>query len=256
MGSENNIQQPVPPKEPSVGETTSQAIQAQVSSLPSILQAQQEFGPQFSQLELEQLQEFGPEFAQAAIDLQRRFGPEIGALLRQEQEAAQPELGEARKVLTEYLQQPELLTSEEQRQAQQDIRSAQNVRGFGLESGLGAEDELNRLTQLRQSLKSRRLDIALSTAGRAPVTGASQFQQPSVSPGQLVQNVTPGQIFGLASSNYSTGANIFGTQSEAYAQQQSQPTFASGLGSIIGGGLSSAVGSFGGGLGSKLASKF
>ena len=222
--------QPEPPSvsaaAPTPEETTQQAIQSQIAATPQILATQREFGPQFTQLELEQLQEFGPQFAQTALDLQKRFGPQIGEALRAEQEAAQPELGAARRTLTEFLEQPEELTSEEQRKFTQDLRAAQGVRGFALESGLGAEDELRQLTELRQSLKTRRLNIALATAGRAPVTGGTQAQQTSFGPGQLVQNVTPGQIFGLAASTFGTQAgaqaSIFGAQSAAATARRGQ----------------------------------
>lgn len=237
-----------PPPAPTPEETSEQAIQAQIEATPKILETQREFGPQFTQLTLEQLQQFGPQFAQTALDLQREFGPQIGAALRAEQEAAAPELGAAREALTSFLQQEDLLTPEEERQTLQDIRQAQNVRGFGIASGVGAQDELRKLTDLRQQLKTRRLNIALSTAGRAPVTGGSQFQAAgqAFGPGQLIQNVQPGQIFGLASSTFATQANIFN-------QQQQRGGIGGQIGGAVLGGL---LGSFTGGIGSGLAAGF
>ena len=235
------------PSAPTPQETTKQAIDAQVQSLPDILKAQQEFGPQFAQTsfdqEIQNLKQFAPGIAEAALKLQEEFGPRYAEALKAEQEAASPELAASRKVLTDYLGQEELLTPEEERQATQDIRGAQNVRGFGLDSGVGAQDELSKLTDLRQRLKERRLNIALSTSGRAPITGATQFQPAQTSPGQLVQNVNPGQIFGLATSNYATGS--------ANAQAQAKNTnqlFGAGLGALgtVGGSIFGAGGMFGG----------
>ena len=255
MGS-TKVEAPPAPVAPTAGETTRQAIQGQIESLPDILAAQQEFGPQFAQTNLTQqlqdLQQFGPQQAQARLDLQNQFGPQFAEALRREQEAGSPELGAARTALTDYLSQPDLMTPEEERQAQQDIRSAQNVRGFALESGVGAQSELEKLTGLRQQLKERRLNIALSTSGRAPITGNSQFQGQQFGPGQLVQNVTPGNIFGQANSNFATQANIFGTQS-ANAQANS----GGGIGGqLLGAGLGAFGGAFTGSLGTQGAERW
>lgn len=249
-GAGDDDDEPTPPPAPSPRETTREAISAQVESLPDILQAQQEFGPQFTQLQLEQLQQFGPEFAQAALELQQEFGPQIGAALRAEQEAAAPELGAARETLTSFLQQPQELSAQERRQAQQDIRGAQQARGL-VETGFGAEQELEGLTRLRQELKTRRLNIALATAGRAPVTGATQQQQQQFGPGQLVQNVQPGQIFGLAASTFGTQGSIFNTQAQLAAAQQGP-----GLGGILGGIGGAAIGGLAGGFGTAAGGAF
>ena len=250
MGS-TSVSSPQAPVAPTAEETTREAIQGQVESLPDILAAQQEFGPQFAdqafQQQMRDITEFGPQAAEASLALQEQFGPRFAEALRAEQEAASPELGASRRVLTDYLNQEELLTPEEERKMQQDTRAAQNVRGFALESGVGAQDELKNMTALRQQLKERRLNIALSTSGRAPVTGQTQFQGGGqFGPGQLVQNVNPGQIFGLASSNFGTQANIFGTQSA-----NAQANAGGGLGAQLGAG---ALGAFGGafGMGSGL----
>lgn len=370
-GDTTTIQSPAPPVAPAAGETTREAIQAQTESLPDILAAQQEFGPQFTQQQLEQLQQFGPEFTEQLLGLQEKFGPRVGEALRAEQEATQPELGAAREELTGFLGEAGGVSPEEAalfgpesgaaRQTgierlrqisageegaitpdfsgagraaleefvgqeggfsprelsalQQDIRGAQGVRGFGLVSGAGAEaeasiiseqrrarelqrqqvagqlaqfetgeaqfgaglqeaalgrraqaaqvattlpDELKQLLELQRGLQTQRLNIALSTAGRAPVQGISQTQQQpgAGGPGQLVQNVTPGQIFGLASGNFGTQAGIFGTQAGLASQQAQLNAQGSPFGQIlgqVGGGL---LGSVTGGFGSSVGSSF
>tara|TARA_Y100000310_G_scaffold258992_1_gene267544 strand:+ start:384 stop:1232 length:849 start_codon:yes stop_codon:yes gene_type:complete len=245
-------QPPPPPPAPTIEETTAQTIQAQVAATPDILAAQQEFGPQFTQLELEQLQRFGPEFTQTLLDLQEQFGPQVTAALRKEQQALAPELTAAQDVLTEFLGQEDLLTDKETQQFQQDIRQAQNVRGFGIASGVGAEKELEDLTRLRQDLKTRRLNLALSTAGRVPISAGSQVQQQQFGPGQLIQNVSPGQAFGLASSTFGTQGSIFGAQAQ-FAAQSAQPGIG---GQIVGGLAGSLLGGFGGGIGTAIGSGF
>ena len=247
---------PPAPTAPDPYDTARESIRAQTDSLPDILAAQEEFGPQFQQQQFQQqlqsLQQYAPQEAQARLDLQNQFGPQFAEALRAEQEAASPELGAARGALTDYLNQPDLLNPEEERQAKQDIRGAQNVRGFALESGAGAQSELEKLTGLRQQLKERRLNIALSTSGRAPITGGSQFQGQQFGAGQLVQNTNPSQIFGLAQSNFGTQANIFGTQS-ANAQANSSGGIG---GQLLGAGLGAFGGSALGAAGTNLGNKF
>ena len=62
--SSKTIQAPAAPVAPSAGETSAQAIQAQIDALPKILAAQQQYGGAFSQQNLDQLNQFAPAFAQ------------------------------------------------------------------------------------------------------------------------------------------------------------------------------------------------
>jgi len=231
-----------PPPAPSPGETSAQAIQAQIDALPKILASQQQFGPQFSQLNLEQLQQFGPEFAQSALDLQKKFGPQFAAV---ERELA-PELAGAQRTLSDFLGgtdeaefaalSPGLL---------QQVRAGQSQRGLGAISPLGSIDESVQLQQLKQSLKDRRLNVALSTAGRVPIGGVPQIQGQSGT-GQLVQNVSPESIFGAQASNNAFSSSIFNTQGGIFGSRlaaQGDP-FGSILGGVAGGltGFGSALG--------------
>ena len=242
--------QPEPPSAPPVQnfeETSQEAIQAQIDATPQILATQKEFGPQFTQLDLDQIKQFGPQFAEELLSLQEQFGPRTAAALREEQRALSPELALAQDELAGFFGQEGELSPQEERQFLQDQRASQGVRGFALESGVGAEAELEGLTRLRQDLKTRRLNIALSTAGRVPVQGISQQQQGQFGPGQLVSNVNPNQAFGYNTSIFGTqagmAANIFGTQSSAASAQRGQNI------GLIGAGIG-AAGTIGG------ASKF
>jgi hypothetical protein len=118
----------------------------------------------------------------------------------------------------------------------EQVRSAQSQRGLGAISPLGAIDESVQLQQLKQSLKSRRLNVALSTAGRVPIGQIPTQFQGTTGTGQLVSNVNPSSIFDYQQGLNSFNANIFGTQSQAATAQRQQNM--SLLGSIIGGGLS------------------
>lgn len=241
---------PTPAPAPSVGETSAQAIQAQIDALPKILASQQQYGPQFSQLNLEQLQKYGPEFAQAALDLQRKFGPQFAQIERD----LSPELAGAQDTLANYFKgDDEAEYNSLQPFLQEKIRASQSQRGLGTISPLGSIDESVQLAQLKQSLKDRRLNVALSTAGRVPIGGMPTVQG-QTGTGQLVQNVSPDSIFGYQQGLNNFNASIFGTQAGMYNQNtasQGNP-WGSILGSLAGG----VGGGIGTGAGFGLSKKF
>jgi len=209
-----------PPPAPSAAETSAQAIQAQIDALPKILAAQEQYGPGFSQQQLESLQEYGPKFAEAALKLQQTYGPAFADVER----SLSPELAGAQKTLATYLNgndeqeynalAPGLL---------QQIRAGQSQRGLGAISPLGSIDESIQLQQLKQSLKDRRLNVALSTAGRVPIG-----QMPTVNGtsgvGQLVNNVSPDSVFNYQSALNNFNASIFNTNAGIFGQQLSDRT--------------------------------
>lgn len=244
MGSTKISQPAPPPPAPSAGETSAQAIQAQIDALPKILASQQQYGPQFSALELQQLQQYGPQFAQASLDLQKTYGPQFAEVERQ----LSPELAGAQRTLSSFLSQ----TDEEEYNALrpgvlQDVRAAQSQRGLGAISPLGSIDESIQLQRLKQSLKDRRLNIALSTAGRVPISSLPQVQgQTGV--GQLVNNVNPGDIMSYQQGLNNYNASIFGTQANMWANQPRSNVF----GTILGYGVGAATGGFGTKLGGAM----
>lgn len=214
-----------PPAPPSAGETSAQAIQSQIDALPKILAAQQQYGPQFSQLSLDQLKQYGTEFAKAGLDVQNIIAPEVSA---------------SQKYLTDYLGGNDQAEYDALRPGLlEDIRSAQSQRGLGAISPLGSIDESVQLQRLKQSLKDRRLNVSLSTAGRVPIG-----QIPTTSgTGQLVNNVNPDSIFGYQQGLNNFNASIFGTQGSMYGTSYNNATARRGqnldlLGSIIGAGAS------------------
>jgi hypothetical protein len=236
-------EQPTPAPAPSMQETSAQAIQAQLEAQPQILAAQKEFGPQFSQLNLEQLQKYGPEFAQAALNLQKEFGPQFAQVERD----LSPELAGAQTTLASYLGgtdqaeydalAPGLL---------QQVRAGQTARGIGAISPLGSIDESVQLQQLKQSLKDRRLNVALSTAGRVPIGGMQNIQGQSGT-GQVIQGPSSSDLFGYQQGLNNFNASIFNTQGSMYGQQlasQGDP-----LGSILGGVAGGLTGGLSTGLG-------
>ena len=198
-----------------------ESIQAQLDALPQIVEAQKQYSPELLQMELDNLREFGGQFSQEQIDLEREFGPELARATRDSIGELAPERIAGQDVLYDYLTQENLLTSSEEEQFRADHRAATSVRGLG-ESGEAALDELRQLTGLRQSLKSQRLNIALSSAGLVPVTGQQTTQTPNTSVGQLVQNVTPSDFFGLSANRATAGASQFNTLASARTAERGQ----------------------------------
>lgn len=217
MGSKK----PSAPSPPSPTRTATKATQAQIAQLPLILQAQEEYGPKFTQADLELLREFAPQVVEEQMKLEREFGPELARLTRERQALLAPETIVGQERLQEELERPvsELLTPEEEQQFKADLRAAQSVRGLA-ESGEAAIDEIRQLTALRQQIKAQRLNLALSAIGRVPIGASNVIQTPTPSPGQLVQNVTPSDIFGLTASNYQQLTRQHQTQAEFQNQRQ------------------------------------
>jgi hypothetical protein len=242
---------PAPPAPaPSASETSAQAIQAQIDALPKILQAQQQYGPGFQQQSLQELQQYGPQFAETALQLQKQYAPQFAEVER----SLSPELAGAQSTLANFLSQ----TDDQEYNALrpgliEDVRAAQSQRGIGAFSPLGAIDESVQLQRLKQSLKDRRLNIALSTAGRVPISSFPQVQGQS-GVGQLVNNVNPDSIFGYQQGLNNFNASIFGTQASMYSNQQANAS--SPMGAILGGLAGSVTGGFGSSIGSGIGNSF
>lgn len=227
MGGGNQPSAPATPAPaPTVQETTAQAIQAQIDALPKILAAQQQYGGQFSEEQLQSLKTYAPQFAEQALQLEEQFAPQYKRI----SDLLNPEIGAAQKTLTDFLAQTDQQEYEALKPGLlEDVRGAQSQRGLGAISPLGSIDESVQLQRLKQSLKDRRLNIALSTAGRTPISGMVQMGQGTTGTGQLVQNITPSDAIGYQSSLnnfnasiFGTQANIFGTQSNAVTQRRAQ----------------------------------
>ncbi len=214
MGGEPSTpNNPAPP--PSVGETSAQVIQSQIDALPKILAAQQQYGDQFSQEQLDSINQYGPQFADAVLKLQQQFAPQYKAI----SDTLNPEVAAAQGNLTGFLNQ----TDDEEYNALApgvlaNVRAGQSQRGLGAISPLGSVDESVQLAQLKSSLKDRRLNISLATAGRTPIGGIQQIQ-PTTGTGQLVQNINPDSAMNYQQGLNNFTASIFNTQGGNFASQ-------------------------------------
>jgi len=201
-----------PPQPQPSGETSAEAIQAQIDALPKILESQKEYGPQFSQLNLEQLQHYGPEFAETALNLEQQYAPQYKEI----SDILNPEVGAAQRTLTSYLNQSDQQEYDALKGGvMEDVRAGQSLRGIGTVSPLGSIEEGVQLARLKSSLKDRRLNIALTTAGRTPISGMPQIQG-TTGTDQLVQNVNPDSIFNYQSSLNNFNASLFNTEAQKY----------------------------------------
>jgi hypothetical protein len=244
---------PPAPQAPNMQETSAQAIQAQIDALPKIFQAQQQWGGQFAQQELDHLLQFGPGYAEAALALSQQFGPGFAEQVRKEQEILAPERVAGSQAVMDYLKLgPTGLSAEDEATIQRQSRAAQSTRGLA-ESGFGAVDEALQLFGAREALKSQYLNVALSTAGMLPAAGGQTVQaNPQAYGGQLVHNVTPSEMIGYQSGLNNFNASIWNTQAQM-AQNQSSPWGAI-AGGIVGAGLGAMTGGLGTGIGSAMGS--
>lgn len=196
-----------PPAPPSPAEITQQSIQAQTQSLPQILHAQEQYGGQFTEQELNLIREFAPQFLQEQLNLETEFGPQFSAAARETLGAYAPERIKAQDLLTNYLSTPDGMTDQETALIQDQSRAAQSARGLA-ETGFGAVEEVRALADFRRQIQAQQLQIGLALAGQVPTNPIFATQIPNVSPGQLVSNVTPSDIFGLTNNVYNTQAQI------------------------------------------------
>jgi hypothetical protein len=252
MGGDKAPTVTAPPVTPSTTETSAQSIQAQIDAIPKILAAQQQYGSQFSQLDLDQMKQFGPQYAEYALGLEKQFGTQLAEQTRAEQAILAPERIAGSNYLTNYLTGAEDLTAQEEMQAKQKMRAGQAERGMAF-SGQSAADELKALTEMRQNLKSRKIQTALGVAGQQPAVGGNTVSSPTSFGQQLVQNVTPAQTFGLAASNYATQSNNwqFGNQMNSSNWQADRAYMGDIWGGLLGG-----AGAIGGGFASKSSIRY
>lgn len=222
MGGGTTVQAPAPPPPPpSPEETAAASIRAQIETLPQQLEAEREFGPQFAETQLEQLREFAPQFGELFAQLQTELGPQF----REAARAIAPSVFEGEETVTRFLQGTDQEEFERLRPGLiQDIRAAQSQRGLGDISPLGSIDEAVQIERLRQSLKNRRLNIALSAAGRQPIGQTPTFSPTTGTGPRLTQNVSPSDIFGAQQSINAFNASVFGTQGSIFGAQQQAAT--------------------------------
>jgi len=264
---------------PTASEIAQQSIQSQINLLPQQLQAEQQFAPQFAEQSLQVSREFAPQFLQQQLEQQREFAPQFAEQLLAERELLTPEAVAGGRAATDFLEggqartfaesqqsaldeflspTEEVLSPFQKRSLEQDIRSAQNVRGFGIASPLGSVEETGALENLRQQIRGQRFqartgvassifggqqqlaNLGLSATSRAP-SGFRDF-------GSTFQAPTPTLTSGLSGGQFGNIA----LQQAQLEQQKAQIEGSNPFSSIAG----TVLGSFGGGFGGSLGSRF
>ncbi len=201
-GDDKQLQQPTPPAAP----TAQQSLQEYIDALPQLFAAEQQFQPQFAQLEK---------------SIQEQLFPQTSGL-------------------------QELLAGQTTEALGQDVPEwYKNQVADTLRSQLGENLVYNPLAQERfgvgtqqafQGYQDRFRNFGLSLAGR----------QPLPQPQSLTSSFTPAGVQGANQAAFGTQANIFGNQLGAFQQQQrfnqSLPfQYLQGAGNVLQG-----IGSFGG----------
>ena len=213
----------------SSGGTTVQAVQAPAAptagqsaaeyaaALPSILQAQLQYQPQFNQADYESFAKLAPQYTAVYDQINKQYYPETYGF--QEQLAKQASEGAGGNI-------PDWM--------QQQYRDQANAQlGSNVNSPVGADYVSRGLIDQAQQYRQYYQNLGLSLAGRQPLT-STQYQNPSF-------NVA--DQFG---QNYNTVMGGYGSYSAAsrpVTTQQGTPNWISGL--QAGGSVLQGIGSIG-----------
>lgn len=180
----DNVATPETPKAP----TMTEQIQQYIQSLPSLLSAQQQYGPQFEQINYDTQAKFAPQY-QA---LQQSLNPELTALTKQLTQQATA--GAQNDGLPDYMR-------------NQYLDQFRAEAGTNNGSGIGADYVSRNLLNQAQTYKQYNQNLGLSLTGQQPLYQATQA-------GQQAQSIGQGYNAGSA-LNY--GASTYGNYVGAYS---------------------------------------
>lgn len=253
---------PAPPPTPDYGASTREGIQADIDTLPQRLKIQQQAnlgigqfqglgqGAQLQQM-LDLYSKSAPAIAQQQLDLEKNLGPQRIDLARSELQQADPNrfaLSEAfNKQALSDLSLGDQLSSDQQRNVQQQTRMAQTARGNIMGNNPSIQEALAQ-SGYGQQLKSQRQGVAAQALGLGGANnqfgtiagaqqGATQYNPMAPSlPFGLNQNAGA-QGAQFAQGNYGIASQNWNTQ-----MNQSNP-WMTGLGMLggIGGQLGGAA---------------
>ncbi len=188
---------PTPPAAP----TATASLQEYIQNLPSLFSAEQQYQPQFAQLEQ---------------NIQQQLYPQTAGL--QEQLAGQASEGMSSQLPDIFRNQ---VSDELKSQFGRNVAYnplAQESYGIGMANATKNWQDYYR-------------NMGLSLANRQPLAQG----QP------LTSSFTPSTVVGMNSNNYGTQANLYGQQSQNYWNQQNySPPWANMLGTLAGAGIGAA----------------
>lgn len=207
--TETKIIQPTPPPQPS----TAEAIKEYVDSLPAIFQAQLDFAPKEAAQQAALAQQYSLPLAQIYQDAQSALFPETSAI--QEQLAAEARAGMVGGA-------PQSVRD----RFQDDFRA--NI-GTNVGSPIGGVETAKALAGLDEDFRSYYRNLALSVAGRQPLSQPLQPQTTS----QLGQ-YSPRDALGFTSQNYGTFAQASRPIVAQNSFGKTNPNYMQAIGSGIG----------------------
>lgn len=214
-GKGPQIIQPTPPPAPP---TYQQTLQDYVKAIPDLLAAEQRYGPQFAQSQLDLIKQFGIPTSQALLDIDRSLFPQTAQL----QEAV---AGQALQGLSSRL--PDIV-------AQQYISDFNAGLGRNVNAPIGVSTRNIGLYNLQEDWKRYYQNLALTTAGRQPLQTAQAPQFGSATAGF-------GNALNFAAQNYGAYAPAFANQNVLAVPRRGG---FSGGGALAGAGTGALLGTF------------
>lgn len=214
MGGKTEIVQSTPPPQPTAAQSAAEYAQA----LPTILQTQLQYQPEFDQATFDAFQRFGPQYAEVARNVLEQYSPNLASL---DEKLAQQALNLSEQGLTE--------------QAKNLYRDEfKSLLGNQAASGIGADFIGRNLVREQLAAQAQGQNLGLAIQGKVPISQA--FQQPSQF--QVASGFLP---------SYQTSVGGFSNIYSGAGRPLGYETGSKRLANILGGvgGLFQGIGSFG-----------
>jgi hypothetical protein len=177
------------------------------SQLPAIYAAQLKYGPQLAQQQVDLASQYALPLAQAYYNAQKTMYPTTVGLQEQLAQSALTGMGQG-------------LSDAEKEQYRSDLAAQL---GTNVGSGIGSDYMSRNMLLQQQNRQDYWRNLALSTAGRQPLTQASGVSTPD-----YMSNFTPTSVMGYNANNYGTYAGAYTNLQGSYNQM---------MGNIIGGAM-------------------
>lgn len=213
-----------------------QQLEFRGALLPGLLQQQQQFAPQFANLDYSLTNQFAPQYAALQRNLLNQYNPTQASALS----GLQDVLGAA--PLTSVALDPAM-----QQALQQNIRASQAARGV-VRSPISALTEALRTVELGAQERNRRQSLALALGSQLPVVQPQMFSNAQLVPDltniQSQANAAAFQRYNSELAQQGNQLNILGTSLGALGSFAGNGGFGSGgdfsgLLSLLGGGTKS-----------------
>lgn len=192
--------QPATPAPPTAGQSAAEYAQA----LPSILQAQLQYQPQFAQADYETFAKLAPQYTAVYDQINKQYYPNTYGL--------QEQLAKTASEASNATQIPDWMAQQYRDQVNAQL-------GTNVNSPVGADYVSRGLIDQAQQYRQYYQNLGLSLAGRQPLT-TTQYQQPSF-------DVAGG--FGNAYNTQMGGYGAYSSASRPITGQSGQPNWVTGL---------------------------